>query len=92
MIIFLLCLYMPGFGGCGVGGQAGAPEPQDENKKQSKSRCSAESEERHGGVSADLLAHYQWASKTAEENPQGADTGDGGGREEVLACEPFFTR
>ena len=74
---------MPGFGGCGVGGQAGAPGQQAGHKKQSKSRCREESEKRHDGVSADLLAHYKWASKTAEENPQGADTGDGGGREEV---------
>ena len=74
---------MPGFGGCGVGGQAGAPEQQAGRDRQSKSRCSEEPEKRNDGVSPDLLAHYQWASKTAEENPQGADTGDGGGREEV---------
>ena len=84
MIIFLLCLYMPGFGGCGVGGQAGAPEQQAGRDRQSKSRCGVESEKRHDGISSVLLAHCQWASKTAEENPQGADTGDGGGRGEVL--------
>ena len=68
---------MPGFGGCGVGGQAGAPEQQDGRDRQSKSRCGVESEKRHDGVSPVLLAQYQWASKTAEENPQGAGTGDG---------------
>ena len=83
MIIFLLCLYMPGFGGCGVGGQAGAPEQQAGRDEQSKGRCGEESEKRHDGVSPVLLAQCQWASKTAEGNPQGADTGDGGGREEA---------
>ena len=83
MIIFLLCLYMPGFGGCGVGGQAGAPEQQDGRDRASKSRYGVESEKRHDGVSADLLAHCKWASKTAEENPQGADTGPLGGRRAV---------
>ena len=48
-----------------------------------KSRCWEESEERHDGVSPVLLAQCQWASKTAEGDPQGVDSGDGGGREEA---------
>ena len=59
------------------------PEQQSGSDRQLKSRWSEESEERHDGVSPVLLAQCQWASKTAEGNPQGADTGDGGGREEA---------
>ena len=66
---------MPGFGGCGVGGQAGAPEQQAGRDRQLKSRCREEPEKRHDGVSPVLLAHYQWASKNDDDDDDDDDDG-----------------